>query len=333
VLTIPKYDLNDQYLNCRRNQSISYLHSKGVAIDLLFYGAYEQPREVFRSIYDQGMNRNLYLDKVANEQELNLLDIKTRRLHAADFRSIRNDLSDILERNDVALLFGDGYRLPYKQNTYMKRHELHSVMICGLNPSTGRYEVRDDIYDSDLYRSGRDYITYECDEGSLSSFYDHEFDYGMHETLESKWDIIYYEIDFNRHKSYLRDVFYPRFEDMLSKSCMDFDLYTEIPDIIANASMDQPLQQEDKLLQVITILIGSRKHFMLFLQSIHRIGTETIESFDRIIGYLESIRYSLIKKSMTGKLDHLKLRNKCELLRSDEESALRTLKELILPIK
>jgi hypothetical protein len=330
MISIAKYDLNDQYLNCRRNQSLSYLHSKGVPIDLLFYGAYEHPRAVFQSLYDQGINRNLYLDKVANEKELDLLDIKTCRIHADNFKSVRNDLSEIIKSNDAAFLFGDGYRLPYKQNTYLNRHELHSIVLCGLNPSNGHFYVTDDIYDSDVYRSGREYVTYECDEETLSSFYDHDFDYGMHETLESKWDIIYYEIHFNKQKSYLHDVFYPRFEEMIKHSCMDFDLYTAIPDIILNESMDQPIEQDDKLLQVMTILIGSRKHLMLFLQLIDPISAETIELFDRITGYLESIRYSLIKKSMTGKLDYMKLRTKCDLLRIDEESAFRSLQKCLV---
>ncbi|EFM11611.1 hypothetical protein PaecuDRAFT_1217 [Paenibacillus curdlanolyticus YK9] len=326
---ITKYDLNDQYLNCRRNQSLSYLHTKGIPIDLLFYGAYEQPKEIFQSIYEQGMNRNLYLDKVANADELELLDIKTHRIHALQFNAIEDELSEIFKRNDVALLFGDGYRLPYKQNTYMTRHELHSIVLCGINPGTGHYYVRDDIYDADVYRSGRDYITYECDAATISSFYDNEFDFGSHETLESKWDVIYYESHFNSDKPYLQSIFYPRFEQMLSHLSMDFELYTEIPDLIANASIDQPLQQDDRLLQFITILIGSRKHFMQFLQRIDAISTETIALFDRITGYLESIRYSLIKKNMTGKLDLSKLKNKCDLLKNDEESAFDTLQRSV----
>ncbi|MWC28984.1 hypothetical protein [Paenibacillus sp. MMS18-CY102] len=329
MITITKYDLNDQYLNCRRNQSLSYLHSKGIPIDLLFYGAYEQPKEIFHSIYDQGMNRNLYLDKVANEKELDLLDIKTHRIHTVQFDSIRHEIAEVLERNDVALLFGDGYRLPYKQNTYNVRHELHSIVINGINPATGLYCVRDDIYDADVYRSGRDYITYECDAETISSFYDNDFDFGSHETLESKWDAIYYESHFNSEKPYLQDVFYPRFEQMLSHLSMDFELYAEIPDLIANASIDQPLQQDDRLLQFITILIGSRKHFMQFLQRIESVNVDTIALFDQITGYLESIRYSFIKKNMTGKLDMAKLKNKCDLLKNDEESALYSLQRSI----
>lgn|GEM_PF-2207633 len=329
MVPIAKHDLNDQYLNCRKNQIVSFLQSRGVKVEGLFYRAYEKPGDIFEALYFSAMDRNLYLDRVIQDRDLNLLDIFPQRVTKQSFSEGMPAINEMLNRYGAVLLFGDGYYLPYKRNTYLVRNEFHSVMLTNISANgagTG-YTVVDDVYEGVNYMSGKDYSSYSVSAEQLAQFYDHYTTEG-NETTDSKWDLLSLDVSGHRFsKPYLKERLYPLFGELVREFEDDFSLYEQVPLFVKeNAKTDN--LAKDPLLQALTITLGSRAHVLKFLKHAE-LCPAVWDSIDQTIGLLESVRYTIAKKNMTGKLDNAKLISKCEKLIAEENFTLRELKAYV----
>jgi|GEM_PF-2298336 len=328
-MEVRKYDLNDQYLHCRKNQLVSYLDYKKIPVDLLFYNALERSMDVYDSVFANRMDRNHYLDKAAPEETLNLLGVTSTHYTMTDFEQLQPEIENGLRTHDIVFVYGNGRFLDYKLDSYQTKDILHSLAIFKMEQENEgvSYHIFDDIYDGPTYMSGRDYVHYKVsDKVAREFFINQRDDEGVNLLAKERMTVLdFHPVDQQTALAAIQE----NYAKWLADYDDGFELYKLIPSLVQDESVIGSFNTKEDffeaITQVITLLIGSKKHFIRFLQYTNS-SPELITMLEDSISSMEGVRFVLNKIRFSGRVDLVKLTQKSDLAFNKEQQFLQALR-------
>ncbi|PZD96828.1 hypothetical protein DNH61_06420 [Paenibacillus sambharensis] len=301
------YDLN--YLDCSKGQYVSYLKWRGYHVEALYYNALEKTSTLYDEFFVKKKERWQFDEEGFQESDWPLIGVVQNTRYAESFREVEDEIIRRLQNCTIVFLSVDTYYLHTRPHVYGKHHEPHSLALIGRKD--GDWLVLDE-------RSSHLLVYAYTHEAICRAF---DSPYGLKQVTcfepspTQGPPQVSTEGIISRYKTWLAG-----FEDDLSL----YELIIQWMEESKDGALQEGLLRS--ISAAFTLLNGSRDKFAAFTAymgfdpAIPRMLADCARTAD-------SLRNSVNRAILSGKLPASSIIDKCSLLREQEREMIDTLKE------
>ncbi|BFH69719.1 MAG: hypothetical protein E6230_17190 [Paenibacillus dendritiformis] len=295
------------YLSCRKMQSISYLSSIKVPIELIFYNAMESTDDIFEQVIVQGKSRHQYKSRLLSKEDLSLIGVKENVRSIQSLNEVQSVIVDLIDRGNVVFLPLDQFYFPHRGH-YLKRHVFHTFTISSYHKTSKNTYFY--VHDFDPEFTGD--VSGELITTSL-------------EHWKAPINLFYYDIE--RRNNLQKNIIEENFLKLIQKFNDSYHLYDWIPSLIEENPDYKLLNSLDHALAV---LAGSRNLFKNYLIAINY-NEPIVVKLKEFCHCAELLKNVLLKYSITGRVNKEKIEISVQKLKAYDENIMFSInRELLL---
>lgn len=306
------------YLHCRKKQIVSYLYTRGVPVELLFYNTYENTSQIEHGFMEQNELTYTYNTQTVNSNDLALIGVNERVEIFEKLVHAEPLTRNLINENKMIFIQPNDYYIPFRKN-YQTRHGFHSLMVWG-------YDYTNEV--KKIFLLDLDDTDYFC--GEIDSIELHK---AFNDAPIEKRAVVYFEIVDNMNVNDTRKIISDKFIEYFKDFCDDFSFYDNIHLYVKN-HMDQPEENEilPSLSHALFMLSGSRFLLSKFIESIINDKLLSIHLLT-LSNEIIILRNIIIKAYYSGNFDLHKIKYESLLLKKKEIALLEQIKQCAASLK